>query len=289
MNFPIKGLSEEHNSKVFKLRGHLVMLASEVAKIFEVETRLVNQNIKEKNKNDPPLFPEKYAFQLTDDETTSLRSSGMIPKLTRGGSRANPWVITRKGTIRLATVMKSAKAVEAADAFIDIFDEVISGLLEGQEQVQISNPSRILPDDSHNKEMHGIRERIRRSVNDLLDTVVNKKDNKTVRDELQEVSEGAVNHVKEWLKNKKLTNEKIKAETLLIIEQARDIYERRKSELETAALEREHKNLEIVTRKIEIVERLLQVHSMLEPSAMVKMVSGFSHGHVSSIGDEQID
>ncbi|MCK5817287.1 MAG: ORF6N domain-containing protein [Candidatus Marinimicrobia bacterium] len=90
-------------SLIFELRGYLVMLASDVAKIFDVETRLLNQNIKANNKNDPPLFPEKYAFQLTDEETECLRSSGMISKLTRGGSRATPWVVTRKGAIRLAT------------------------------------------------------------------------------------------------------------------------------------------------------------------------------------------
>jgi hypothetical protein len=48
----------------FEIRGYLVTLASEVARIFDVETRLINQNIKENNKNNPPLFPEKYAFQL---------------------------------------------------------------------------------------------------------------------------------------------------------------------------------------------------------------------------------
>ena len=264
---------------VFEVRGYLVTLASEVAKIFDVETRLINQNIKENNKNNPPLFPEKYAFQLTDEETDFLRSSRMISNLSRGGSRAAPWVVTRKGAIRLATIMKGPKAVEAADIFVDIFDEVIVNLQQGKKQFGLSNPSRLLPDKSTMKQISTIREKIANSVDDLLNTVINKKENRTVRDELGEVADGAIIHLKEWLKNKKLSNDKIEVETLLIIEQTRDIYERRKSELATAALERESKSLEIIDKKIGIIERMLKIYNDLEPSALVKLVSGYETGN----------
>lgn len=260
---------------VFEIRGYLVMLASDVAEIFEVETRLINQNIKENNKNIPSLFPEKYAFQLTDEETEFLRSSGMISKLTRGGSRANPWVITRKGTIRLTTVMKSPKAVKAADLFVDIFDEIIENIRNGNYKINLSNPSRLMPDDAAIKQLTNIREKIANSVSDLLNTVINKKDNKTVKDELGEVADDALNYLKEWLKNKRLSNDKINAETLLLIEQTRDIYERRLSELATAKIDREEKTLDIIVKKIRIIKRLLKLYNEIEPSALVNLVSGF--------------
>lgn len=272
------GTTEGSTSLIFELRGYLVMLSSDVAKIFDVETRLINQNIKSNNRNNPPLFPEKYAFQLTEEETESLRSSGMMSKLSRGGSRATPWVVTRKGAIRLATIIKSPKAIMAADVFVDIFDEVISGLQNGDKQISVSNPSRLLPDETYNKQVNSIRKKIAMSVDDLLNTVIDKERDRTVKDELGEVADGAIGHLKEWLKKSKLSNDKIEAETLLIIEQTRDIYDRRQSDLANATVDRERKYLEIIEKKIDIIERLLKMHHDLEPSAFVKLISGYGVG-----------
>jgi len=89
----LKLLNDSEPPSVFELRGYHVMLAAKVAEVFEVETRQIVQNIKKNNKKDPPLFPERYAFEITKQE--HLKSLGVIPKPGRGGSRALPWVITR--------------------------------------------------------------------------------------------------------------------------------------------------------------------------------------------------
>jgi len=55
-------------SLIFELRRSPVMLASDLAKFFDIETRLINQNIKANNKNDPPLFPRNpsdHLFRIT--------------------------------------------------------------------------------------------------------------------------------------------------------------------------------------------------------------------------------
>ena len=163
-----------------------------------------------------------------------------------------------------------------ADLFIDIFDEVLSNLTQGKQQFNISNPSRLAPDQAAVDQMNKIREKIAKSVDDLLNTVIDKRDNRTVKDELGSMAQGAIDHLNEWLKTKQLSNDKLKAETLLIIEQARDIYERRKSELATAALERENKALLNIEKKIEIIDRLLRLYNELEPSALVSLISGYS-------------
>jgi len=77
------------------------------------------------------------------------------------------------------------------------------------------------------------------------------------------------------LRSKKVGNEKIEAETFLLIEKARDMYKRRQSELASAALDRERKVLENLEKKIDIVERLLKMHNQLEPNAVVKMVGQY--------------
>lgn len=264
----------EHH-QVFELRGYHVMLAAKVAEVFEVDTRQIVQNIKNSNKKAPPLFPERYAFQTTKEEQTHLISLGVISKPGRGGSRALPWVVTRKGAIRLATLMDVPKAVEAADVFVDVFDEVLVQLYRGRNAIEISNPSRLAPDAEDVDEIRKLRKRIAKSVKDLLNTVVDSEQNTTVEDELKEVAKGAVNHVKEWLRSRHVANEKIEAETFLILEQARDIYERRQSELANAALDRERKVLENVEKKIGIVDKLLQMYDRLEPNAVIGLVGGY--------------
>lgn len=84
-----------------------------------------------------------------------------------------------------------------------------------------------------------------------------------------------MSHVKEWLRSRHVANEKIEAETLLILEQARDMYERRQSELANAALDRERKVLENFEKKIGIVEKLLKMYDRLEPNAVVRLVGGY--------------
>jgi hypothetical protein len=205
----------------------------------------------------------------------SLRSLGVISKPGRGGTRALPWVITRKGAIRLATIMKVPTALEAADVFVDVFDEVLAQVFQGKDIIRVSNPSRIAPSEEQLSHAHKLRSKISKTLDDLLNTLVNTDQNTTVRDELGNIAQEAVDYVKEWLRSKKVGNEKIEAETYLLLEKARDIYERRQSELESARLDQERKVLKNLDKKIDIVERLLEMHNKLEPNSIVKMVGQF--------------
>ncbi len=252
-------------ASAFGMRGLPVMLAADVAVIFGVETREIVQNVKA----NPDFFPERYAFQLTAEETEGLRSAGLISKPGRGGSRALPWVVTRKGAIRLATIMKSERAMRAADIFIDIFDEVVEQVAAGSRALAITNPSRIAPSEEDRSMIEGVRDQLRKATRSLLDTVVDESANTTVADELQQVSAEAVGHVKAWLRGKSVANSKIEAETLLIIEQARDLYERRQEDLKDRAVER-------IMKKIEVAERVMALYRNLEPNALVELADGFA-------------
>lgn len=77
------------------------------------------------------------------------------------------------------------------------------------------------------------------------------------------------------VKREKVSNEKVEAETVLILEQVRDISERRYSELKNAALDREQKSLEILEKRIEIVEKLMAVKDKLEPNTLINLVGNF--------------
>ncbi len=175
----------ESGPRVLELRGYLVMFAADVAEIFNVETREIVQNIKRNNEGIRPLFPERYAFQISNQELVHLRSLGVISKPGRGGNRALLWVVTRKGAIRLATLMKVPTAMDAADVFVDVFDEVLAQVLQGNNKIQISNPSRIAPDEEQLYHARKLRTMISKAIDDLLNTVVNTDQNTTVKDELK--------------------------------------------------------------------------------------------------------
>jgi len=142
------------------------------------------QNIKRNNEGIRPIFPERYSFKINKQELAHLRSLGVISKPGRGGTRALPWVVTRKGAIRLATIMKVPTAMDAADVFVDVFDEVLGQVFQGEKMIQVSNPSRIAPDEEQLNQARIVRSKIASAIGNLLNTVVDKDQNTTVKDEL---------------------------------------------------------------------------------------------------------
>jgi len=260
------------SANAFTLRGEAVMLAPEVALIFQVETREIIQNIT----RNPDIFPDRYAFELTPEEVESLRSAGVISKPGRGGSRALPWAITRKGTLRLATLMKTPRAIQATDIFIDVFDDVLRQVQAGQAEIIISDPAKLVESDADRSMVADLRRHLSDAVSGLLNAVVDSKANTTVADELQSVSKGAVRHLQAWLQGKSIANEKVAAETLLILEQAQEIYSLTQAELAEKALDRERKSLENLRLRIEAARAVMELHRDLEPSALIELTRSFA-------------
>jgi len=260
------------SANAFTLRGEAVMLAPEVALIFQVETREIIQNIT----RNPDIFPDRYAFELTPEEVESLRSAGVISKPGRGGSRALPWAITRKGTLRLATIMKTPRAIQATDIFIDVFDDVLRQVQAGQAEIIISDPAKLVESDADRSMVADLRRHLSDAVSGLLNAVVDSKANTTVADELQSVSKGAVRHLQAWLQGKSIANEKVAAETLLILEQAQEIYSLTQAELAEKALDRERKSLENLRLRIEAARAVMELHRDLEPSALIELTRSFA-------------
>jgi hypothetical protein len=81
-------------SAIYLIRGQRVMLDSDLAEIYCVTTIRLNEQVR-RNRN---RFPEDFAFQLTPEEFTRLRSQIAISKKSgRGGRRYRPWVFTEHG------------------------------------------------------------------------------------------------------------------------------------------------------------------------------------------------
>jgi ORF6N domain len=91
------------------LRGHRVLLDSELAGLYGVETRVLNQAVR----RNAERFPEDFRFQLTAAEAAASRSQSVILKQGRGQNiKFLPYAFTEHGAIMAATVLNSLRAVE---------------------------------------------------------------------------------------------------------------------------------------------------------------------------------
>jgi phage regulator Rha-like protein len=89
------------------IRGHRVVLDSELAQAFGVETKAFNQTIRRNSKN----FPADFAFKLTYQELANLRSQSVTSSLAHGGRRHPPFVFTEHGVIMAAALLRSDRAI----------------------------------------------------------------------------------------------------------------------------------------------------------------------------------
>ncbi|MCX6734549.1 MAG: ORF6N domain-containing protein [Candidatus Peregrinibacteria bacterium] len=100
---------------IYLVRGLRVLLDEDLAKIYGVETKVMNQAIKRNRKR----FPEDFMFQLTVDEYSNLRSQ--IVTSSYGGRRYMPFVFTEHGAIMLASVLKSKRAIQMSIEVVRAF------------------------------------------------------------------------------------------------------------------------------------------------------------------------
>jgi len=99
-------------SKIFEIRGQRVMLDLDLAELYELETRILNQAVKRNRMR----FPTDFMFQLTNNEFENLISQSVISRW--GGNRKLPYAFTEHGVTMLASVLRSERAIEIVRAFI---------------------------------------------------------------------------------------------------------------------------------------------------------------------------
>jgi phage regulator Rha-like protein len=110
---------------IYIIRGHRVMLDEDLAKIYGIETRVLNQAIRRNIER----FPENFMFQLTIVEFSNLISQIVISN--RGGRRKMPFAFTEHGAIMLASVLKSKRAIQMSIEVVKAFVR-LRGILSSQ-------------------------------------------------------------------------------------------------------------------------------------------------------------
>ena len=116
---------KEVEDKIVVVRGQEVLLDRDVASLYGVKTREVNQAVR----NNPRKFREGYMFELTSEESSALRSNLLTLENANGKGRHSKYnykAFTERGLYMLATILKSKKAEDATIAIIETFTKVRS-------------------------------------------------------------------------------------------------------------------------------------------------------------------
>lgn len=95
--------------KILLIRGERVLLDSDLAVLYGVQVKVLNQAVK----RNAARFPPDFMFQLTVEEAANLRSQIVtLKKPTRGGRRYAPYAFTEHGVAMLSSVLRSPRAVQ---------------------------------------------------------------------------------------------------------------------------------------------------------------------------------
>ena len=117
-----KAITQENikiENLIYEIRGKYVMIDSDLAKLYGVETKRINESVK----NNLEKFPERFSWKLSDSEFYNLRSKFSTSSLENGygGRRYNPRVFTEEGVAMLSTVLKSKTATQVSIRIMDTF------------------------------------------------------------------------------------------------------------------------------------------------------------------------
>ncbi len=150
--------------KIITLRDQQVILDCDVAELYGVETKEINQAVR----NNPEKFPEGYIFQIDSQEFTILRSKILTAKFSK--TRQFPKAFTEKGLYMLATILKSPRAVQTTIAIVEAYAKL----------KELSRVIAEIPKQQENKDIQ--KKLVHRSgqlVEDLMSDVLPKQSSET--------------------------------------------------------------------------------------------------------------
>ncbi len=103
-------LIEQIQKHIFFIRGHKVMLSTELAELYQVESKVLMQAVKRNRER----FPDGFMFQLTQEEFQALRSQFVTLETGRGKyPKYLPYAFTEQGVAMLSSVLRSKRAIGA--------------------------------------------------------------------------------------------------------------------------------------------------------------------------------
>ncbi len=149
-------LAKRVSSKILVLRNQKVILDTDLAELYGVPVKHLNQQVKRNSHR----FPSDFLFTLTKAESESLRSQFVTSNGSRGGRRYLPYAFTEHGAIMAATVLNSKRAIEMSIFVVRAFVGMRHALVVNQHVVsKLSELEARL--DSHDADIQDLVEAIR--------------------------------------------------------------------------------------------------------------------------------
>ena len=158
--------NEVITNKIYFIRNQKVMLDRDLAVLYEVETKRINEQIKRNSAR----FPENFMFQLNEVENQNLKSQNATSSW--GGSRKLPFAFTEHGVLQLANVLKSERATQMSIKIIEVFVSLRDYLLTNLNlKIEVEAIKKKLVNHDKNIEL----------VFSYLDELIEKREDKTER------------------------------------------------------------------------------------------------------------
>ncbi len=138
-------------SKIYLLRGQKVMLDRDLAEMYGVETRTLNQAVK----RNVSRFPEDFMFQMTEEELEEWKSQIVISNKEKMGLRKLPYVFTEQGVAMLSGVLSSDTAIEVNIRIMRVFTKLRQALLANHDiLLKLEQLDKRLINMGHDVKMH---------------------------------------------------------------------------------------------------------------------------------------
>jgi phage regulator Rha-like protein len=155
-------LTNRVESKIQTMRGLRVILDSDLAELYGVEVKRLNEQVKRNARR----FPEDFVVQLTAEEATNLKSQIATSSSGHGGRRKLPYAFTEHGAIMAASVLNSQRAVEMSIFVVRAFVHMREALAANQEILAKLEEleSRV---ENHDANIQGLIEAIRELMEPL--------------------------------------------------------------------------------------------------------------------------
>jgi hypothetical protein len=156
-------------NKIYFIRNQKVMLDRDLAELYSVETKRLNEQVK----RNLSRFPEDFMFQLSEIEFQNLKSQ--FATSSWGGIRKLPYVFTEHGVLMLSSVLNSEKAIQTNIQIMRIFTKIRQMLVDTTElRLDVETIKKKIENQGKNIEL----------VFQYLDELIEKKETKTKRERI---------------------------------------------------------------------------------------------------------
>ena len=143
--------------KIYLIRGHKVMIDVDLADLYGVPTKALNQQVQRNRKR----FPADFMFQLTKEEAENLRSQFATSRSGHGGRRSLPFAFTEPGVAMLSSVLNSEHAIEVNILIMRAFIR-LRQMLESNEELNRKFAAVIRKLSTHDKYFRVVFDELRK-------------------------------------------------------------------------------------------------------------------------------